>query len=302
MELKLGEKQTLVIVKKVEFGVYLATKEAPEDKVLLPAKQVPAGAKVGDEVEVFLYRDSSDRLIATTRTPKLIMGQVALLTVVQIGKVGAFLDWGLEKDLFLPFKQQTRKVKAGDQVLASLYIDKSGRLCATMNVYEQLRTDSPYKKDDMVTGRIYEISKNFGTFVAVDDCFSALIPKKELFGVTEPPKIGEQVTARVVKVLEDGKLTLSIREKAYLQIQKDAEKIEKLLDSYEGSLPFNDKAAPEVITHETGMSKNEFKRAVGHLLKEGKIQITPEPGVGHEAFRRPDPVYSMHTFLDPCFI
>ena len=270
MELKLGEKQTLVIVKKVEFGVYLATKEAPEDKVLLPAKQVPAGANVGDEVEVFLYRDSSDRLIATTRTPKLIMGQVALLTVVQIGKVGAFLDWGLEKDLFLPFKQQTRKVKAGDQVLASLYIDKSGRLCATMNVYEHLRTDSPYKKD----GRIYEISKNFGAFVAVDDCFSALIPKKELFGATEPPKIGEQVTARVVKVLEDGKLTLSIREKAYLQIQKDAEKIEKLLDSYEGSLPFNDKAAPEVITHETGMSKNEFKRAVGHLLKEGKIQIT----------------------------
>lgn len=112
MELKLGEKQTLVIVKKVEFGVYLATKEAPEDKVLLPAKQVPAGANVGDEVEVFLYRDSSDRLIATTRTPKLIMGQVALLTVVQIGKVGAFLDWGLEKDLFLPFKQQTRKSKS----------------------------------------------------------------------------------------------------------------------------------------------------------------------------------------------
>lgn len=146
--------------------------------MLLPVKQVPAGAKAGDEVEVFLYRDSSDRLIATTRTPKLIMGQVALLTVVQIGKVGAFLDWGLEKDLFLPFKQQTRKVKAGDQVLASLYIDKSGRLCATMNVYEQLRTDSPYKKDDMVTGRIYEISKNFGAFVAVDDCFSALIPKK----------------------------------------------------------------------------------------------------------------------------
>ena len=274
MELKLGEKQTLVIVKKVEFGVYLATMEAPDDKVLLPAKQVPAGAKVGDEVEVFLYRDSSDRLIATTRTPRLIMGQVALLTVVQIGKVGAFLDWGLEKDLFLPFKQQTRKVKAGDQVLASLYIDKSGRLCATMNVYEHLRTDSPYKKDDKVTGRIYEISKNFGAFVAVDDCFSALIPKKELFGATEQPGVGEQVTARVVKVLEDGKLTLSIREKAYLQIQKDAEKIEKLLDSYEGALPFNDKAAPEVITHETGMSKNEFKRAVGHLLKEGKIQIT----------------------------
>ena len=102
--------------------------------------------------------------------------------------------------------------------------------------------------------------------MAVDNCFSGLIPKKELFGDTEL-RIGDQVTARVVKVLEDGKLTLSVREKAYLQIQKDAEKIERLLDSYEGSLPFNDKAAPEVIAHETGMSKNEFKRAVGHLLK-----------------------------------
>ena len=133
MELRLGEKQTLVIVKKVEFGVYLATKEAPEDKVLLPAKQVPEGAKVGDELEAFLYRDSNDRLISTTRTPKLCMGQVALLTVVQVGKVGAFLDWGLEKDLLLPFKQQTRKVKTGEQVLAALYIDKSGRLCATID-------------------------------------------------------------------------------------------------------------------------------------------------------------------------
>ena len=272
--LKLGEVQTLTVIKKVEFGIYLGLEDNPEERVLLPGKQVPEGTKVGDTLDVFLYKDSRDRLIATTREPKVTLGGLAELTVAEIGKIGAFLDWGLEKDLFLPFKQQTRKVKAGDQVLASLYIDKSGRLCATMNVYEQLRTDSPYKKDDMVTGRIYEISKNFGAFVAEDDCFSALIPKKELFGATEPPKIGEQVTARVVKVLEDGKLTLSIREKAYLQIQKDAEKIEKLLDSYEGSLPFNDKAAPEVITHETGMSKNEFKRAVGHLLKEGKIQIT----------------------------
>ena len=274
--IELGKKQTLQVVKTVDFGVYLAEDMNADTKhqVLLPAKQVPAGTKAGDKLEVFIYKDSQDRMIATTNEPRLTVGEAGLLRVKQVTKIGAFLDWGLEKDLFLPFKQQTRKVKAGDQVLASLYIDKSGRLCATMNVYEQLRTDSPYKKDDMVTGRIYEISKNFGAFVAVDDCFSALIPKKELFGATEPPKIGEQVTARVVKVLEDGKLTLSIREKAYLQIQKDAEKIEKLLDSYEGSLPFNDKAAPEVITHETGMSKNEFKRAVGHLLKEGKIQIT----------------------------
>ena len=271
--MKLAEYQDLYYVKKVDFGVYLAEDMGGETHVLLPSKQVPEDAKPGEKIRVFLYKDSKDRLIATTNTPKLTLGEYAPLVVKEVGKIGAFLDWGLEKDLFLPYKEMTRKVKTGEQVLAALYIDKSGRLCATMNVYEHLRTDSPYKKDDKVTGRIYEISKNFGAFVAVDNCFSGLIPKKELFGDTEL-RIGDQVTARVVKVLEDGKLTLSVREKAYLQIQKDAEKIERLLDSYEGSLPFNDKAAPEVIAHETGMSKNEFKRAVGHLLKEGKIQIT----------------------------
>lgn len=269
--IRLGEKQELVIVKKVEFGVYLATSfEDAAEHVLLPAKQVPEGAEVGTKLEVFVYRDSKDRMIATTNMPKLMMGQVAELKVAQTGKIGAFLDWGLEKDLFLPFKQQRGTVRQGDSVLVSLYLDKSNRLCATMNVYENLRSDSPYKVGDHVKGRVYEISENFGAFVAVDNCFSALIPRKELFGGAN---LGTDVDARVIGVREDGKLTLSIRDKAYLQIDKDAEKVVALLHSYEGALPFNDKAAPEVITHETGMSKNEFKRAVGHLLKEGKIEI-----------------------------
>ena len=269
--IRLGEKQKLVIVKKVEFGVYLASsREETEERVLLPIKQVPAGSSLGEELEVFIYRDSRDRLIATTNEPLLVMGEVAELEVAQVGKFGAFLNWGLEKDLLLPFKQQSKRVKQGDSVLVSLYIDKSERLCATMNVYENLRTDSPYKKDDRVTGRVYEISDNFGAFVAVDNIYSALIPKKEQYGKVE---VGEDITARVVQVHEDGKLVLSVREKAYLQIEKDADAILRLLDSYEGSLPFNDKAAPEVIKHETGMSKNEFKRAVGNLLKAGKIEI-----------------------------
>ena len=277
MSLRLGEIQRLEIVKKLEFGAYLAEPGNEEERVLLPIKQVPAQAVVGDVMEVFLYKDSKDRLIATTKRPKLIMGEVALLTVAQMGKIGAFLDWGLEKDLLLPFKQQRGKVREGDQVLVSLYVDKSERLCATMNVYEHLLSNSPYQKEDRVTGRVYELSDNFGAFVAVDDKYSALIPKKELFGEVE---LGQIVNARVIKVNEDGRLQLSVREKAYLQIEKDAEKIMDLLDSYEGSLPFTDKSAPEVITHETGMSKNEFKRAVGHLLKEKKIQI------GEKSIRR----------------
>ncbi len=270
--MKLGEKQELVIVKKVEFGVYLAqSAQTQEERVLLPAKQVPPGSGIGDALEVFLYRDSQDRLIATTNTPKLMMGQVALLTVVDVGRIGAFLDWGLEKDLLLPFKQQKKRVQQGEQVLVSLYIDKSGRLCATMNVYGNLRGDSPYQKDDRVRGRVYEISSNFGAYVAVDDCYSALIPKRELYGRVE---IGQEIEARVTEVLEDGRLNLSIREKAYLQMDKDAEEILKILDSHDGVLPFNDKASPETIRQGTGMSKNEFKRAVGRLLKEGRIEIT----------------------------
>lgn len=278
--LLLGERQELVIVKKVEFGAYLAVSpEKSEERVLLPLKQLPKDCQIGDRLEVFLYRDSSDRLIATVREPKLQLGQVAELTVAQVGKVGAFLDWGLEKDLLLPYKEQRGRVQQGDKVLVALYIDKSDRLCATMNVYEALRTDSPYQVEDVVRGRVYEVSDNFGAFVAVDNLYSGLIPRRELYGDV---RLGADVEARVIGVKEDGRLDLSVRKKAYLQMDEDAEKILELLESYEGALPFNDKAAPEVIKHETGMSKNEFKRAVGRLLKQGKVEI------GEKTIRRTD--------------
>lgn len=269
--IRLGEVQTLQVIKQVEFGVYLNDGEESEAKVLLPKKQVPEHTQAGDGIEVFVYRDSKDRLIATTQTPKLTLHGVARLRVAQVGKVGAFLEWGLEKDLLLPFKEQTRKVAEGEECLVALYIDKSDRLCATMNVYPYLSTDSPYGKEDRVNGTVYEISDNFGAFVAVDDQYSGLIPKKELYGTI---RIGDVIQARVTDVKEDGKLNLSIREKAYLQIGKDAQKVMEVIDSFDGALPFTDKASPEVIGRELQMSKNEFKRAVGHLLKEGKIQIT----------------------------
>ena len=140
--IKLGEIQTLQILKKVDFGVYLWDGEDKEERVLLPKKQLPEQAQVGDTVEVFIYRDSKDRLIATTGRPGVTLHRVARLRVAQVGKIGAFLDWGLEKDLLLPFREQTAKVRKGDEVLAALYVDKSGRLCATMKVYEKLREES----------------------------------------------------------------------------------------------------------------------------------------------------------------
>ena len=270
--MELGRKQKLVVVKTVDFGVYLGDRpDAGEtDRVLLPGKEVPEGTKEGDQMEVFLYKDSSDRLIATTRTPALMMDQVGFLKVAQVTKIGAFLDWGLEKDLFLPYKEQTKKVHEGEEVLVSLYIDKSSRLCATMKVYHYLKTNSPYIRGDTVTGVVYDHSDTFGVFVAVDGQYSGLIPKQEAQGNY---KVGEELTLRVTQVREDGKLNLSAKQKAHIQLHEDAESVYEIIREFEGVLPFDDKASPEIIKREFGLSKNAFKRAVGHLLKEEKIEL-----------------------------
>lgn len=270
--MKLGEKQVLTVVKKVDFGVYLGS---DEERVLLPKKQVPEGIEAGDPVEVFLYKDSSDRMIATTNEPKITVGELAVLEVVDVGRIGAFLDWGLEKDLLLPFKEQTVKVEKGDRCLVSLYVDKSGRLCATMKVYPLLRTDSPYKKDDMVRGTVYGISREYGVFVAVDERYSALIPRREVYGRMY---IGQQVEARVAEVKPDGKLDLSVRGKIPEQMDADAQQIMERIVKNGGFLPFTDKAEPERIKTEFGMSKAAFKRAVGRLLKQGRITIDENQG------------------------
>lgn len=269
--MELGKTQELEIVRTKEFGVYLSEKAGDEAAVLLPKKQVPAGAKIGDKVKVFIYKDSSDRLIATTGTPKLEVGQCEILEVKDVAKIGAFLDMGLEKDLLLPFKEQNHKVRQGENCLVALYVDKSQRLAATMNVYSYMSAESPYKKDDKVQGTIYEINENLGAFVAVDNRYYGLIPKKELYGDF---RLGDVIEARVVKVRDDGKLDLSPRQKAYMQMDDDAELVLKVIDEFDGVLPFNDKARPETIMREFKLSKNAFKRAVGKLLKENKVRIT----------------------------
>jgi predicted RNA-binding protein (virulence factor B family) len=270
--LELGRKQKLTVVKTVDFGIYLAEdlQADQKDRVLLPAKQVPEGTKAGDQLEVFLYKDSKDRLIATTNEPALQVGEVALLKARQVTKIGAFMDWGLEKDLLLPYHEQTTRIVEGKEYLVALYVDKSSRLCATMKVYHYLSTRTPYGMGDTVKGRVYEISRNFGVFVAVDDKYSALIPAREAKGKYRP---GEVLDLRVTEVKEDGKMNVSDRQKAYLQMDEDAENVLSVIDEFAGVLPFDDKASPEVIQREFGLSKNAFKRAVGRLLKEGKVEI-----------------------------
>ncbi|MBQ1597377.1 MAG: RNA-binding protein [Lachnospiraceae bacterium] len=284
---RLGEYQKLKVAKAVDFGVYLFDPEGGNggedaaDRVLLPRKEVPEDLKVGDELKVFLYLDSDDRLIATTAAPKITLGTVASLTVRQVTKIGIFLDWGLSKDLLLPYHELVGKVEEGDEILVRMYQDKSGRLAASMrHLYDVMSTDSPYKTGDQVVGRIYEFGHDFGTFVAVDDRFSAMIPAHE---DVSDCRIGQVLSLRVTHVKPDGKLDVTTREASYLQMDEDAEKVLGIIRSYAGVLPFTEKASPQVISRETGLSKNAFKRAIGRLYKKrlitlegGKIRLVRE--------------------------
>ena len=271
--IELGKYQELTVVREAAMGVFLgeSADAGQAERILLPGKQVPEGTAAGDRLRVFVYRDSDDRLIVTTHEVKLTLHETATLTVKQMTKIGAFLDWGLEKDLLLPFHEQTKTLHEGEEVLCALYIDKSGRLAATMKVYPYLKCRSPYQSGDVVEGLIYQYAPNFGYFVAVDRQFSGRIPKQEAqAGYT----VGRTMNFRVTRVLEDGKLDLSANQKAHLQMALDADMVlNRILDDHGGVLPFDDKASPETIREHFGLSKAAFKRAVGHLYKERKIRL-----------------------------
>lgn len=273
--IKLGEMQELEVAKKVDIGVYLKSEanEKPEDRVLLPLKQVPENTQVGDKINVFVYRDSNDRIIATVRRPKIVMGEIAYLKVVEMSRIGAFLNWGLEKDLFLPFKEQVGDIRLNGEYMVGLYIDKSDRLCATMNLFKVLRTDSPYKVNDLVKGTVFSLKRGLGAMVAVDGKYLGLIHEGEILKPLHP---GQVVEVRVSNVKEDGKLDLSLKDSPRLQIDKDGEKILKELIKNKGSLPLNDDTSPEEINNLVGMSKSSFKKAVGRLMKKGIIIMTRE--------------------------
>lgn len=271
--IRLGEYQTLTVEQLTRHGAFLVDPSDPEGgDVLLPGSQVPEDTAKGEPLPVFVYRDSKDRLIATMKRPKLALHEVGRLEVVSVSRIGAFLDWGLEKDLFLPFKEQPRdaRVREGDVILCAVYTDKSDRLCATMNVYPYLEKESPYAEGDTVEGTVYETSDNFGVFVAVDDRYSALISRQEAVRKLSP---GEKVTARVAKVLPDGRLNLSLRARVAEQMETDADVLIAYMERNGGVIPFTDKAAPELIRSALGMSKAQFKRAVGRLYKEREIRI-----------------------------
>ncbi|HHV26167.1 S1 RNA-binding domain-containing protein [Anaerosalibacter bizertensis] len=270
--IEIGKIQKLEVVKITQSGLYLNTKdEKNKDDIFLPKKEMPKDTKEGNMIEVFIYKGTKNEILATTKKPKLTVGEIGLLRVVQNTKIGAFLDWGIDKDLFLPFTEQIGKVEKGREYLVGVYIDKSNRPCATMKIKNILSSKSPYKENDRVKGTIYGINHDMGAFVAVDNKYDGLIPKNELYGIY---KIGDEVEVRVTMVRVDGKLNLSLRKKSYKQMDRDATRILKKLRSNNGELGLNDNSSPEKIYRELNMSKSAFKRAVGRLLKERQIEFT----------------------------
>lgn len=270
--IELGKIQKLEVKSLTSLGAYLNEKgKKQSEDVFIPKKDLPGKVEKGDKLEVFVYRGDKEKIVATTKRPQLTIGEIGFLKVVEVTKIGAFMDWGLDKDLFLPFKEQVGRLERGKKYLVGIYKDKTDRLCATMKMKNLLSNDSPYKKDDIVKGTVYSINRDLGAFVAVDNKYDALIPRNELFGSYT---IGDKVEARVTKVKDDGKLNLSLRKKSYKQMDKDARVILNKAKKNGGELSLNDHSSPAKIQEELNMSKSAFKRAVGGLLKEGQIEFT----------------------------
>lgn len=273
MERLLGRICTLLIRRLRPPGAYLAID--PEDRgeeaegILLPGAEVPQGAKAGDEVEVFVYLDSEDRPIATTQFPRLTLGEVTFLDVTDVTNIGAFVDWGLPKELLVPFAEQTRDVRVGDRHPIGLYVDKSGRLAGTMRVSEMLGPPKRrFERDTWVMGEAWRNEPILGLFVIVERSCVGLVPASEPHRMAR----GQSAEFRVANVLPDGKIELSLRRHGHEEFEGDAERILETL-ARAGAPRWGDRSSPQEIRRVFGLSKKAFKRAVGHLLKVRAVRI-----------------------------
>ena len=272
--IKLGEMQTLVAANIENHGLYLKDPSDPEGvTILLPKKEVPEDIEISDHLEVFVYKDSSDRLVCTTTNPKIKLGEFTMLKVAQVTKIGAFMDWGLIKDLLLPFKEQTVEVKEGESYFVGLYVDKSERLCATMKIAKLLDNDHDVEVGAKMKGLIYNIHAEIGMFIAVEGKYQGLIPIKE---VTKRYHVGSEIEFKVARIREDGRLDLTLHEGGFTQMEQDEETLYNALVANDGFLPVNDRTDKDIINKKLEMSKRAFKRALGRLMKAGKAKQTPE--------------------------
>lgn len=270
--IQLGKYQTLTVSRLVDFGAYLSEPEGKQE-VLLPARYMPENLSKGDSIEVFVYKDSEDRPVATTEHPFAIVGEFAFLAVNEVNDVGAFMDWGLSKDLLVPYSEQKYKMRRGGIYLVYVYVDDaSGRIVGSAKIEHFLGNAYPdYKPGDKVKALVYE-HNDIGYKAIVDDKHRGMIYSNEIF---RPIELEESVTAFVKQVRPDGKIDLTLSDKAKLRTASTSEKIMGYLDRPD-AVPVGDKTAPEIISMIFGCSKKDFKKAVGMLYKEHKITISPD--------------------------
>lgn len=268
--INIGDFNNLTVVKKVDFGYFLNTgTESNSNDILLPTRStLGADISVGDEVDAFIYRDSSDRLIATLQKPLAKVGELANLKVVSNTKIGSFLDFGLDKDILVPLKERIYDLKEGKQYLFYIYVDKTGRIAATPNIDRYLDTDSEYKVGDEVTGVVYGFQTNNSAMIAVDNLYKGVILFNQYF--TELQQ-GDILELNVNKIYEDGRLGLTPRKTAKVERLSLQDTILEYLNSHDGFMPFNDKSSPEDIYKAFNTSKNYFKNALGGLMKRDLI-------------------------------
>ena len=267
--IQVGEYNELEVVKELDFGIYFREGDV---EILMPTKWVPQGTKIGDTLNVFVFRDSDDRLIATTVKPMATADTFAFLEAKQVNEVGAFLDWGMDKDLFVPFREQAQKMQAGKSYVVFVYVDEeTDRLVASSKLSRFIiREDVDVQEGDIVDLLIYSES-DLGFNAIVNDLYSGLIYKNEIY---EAIRVGDKMQGFVKRVREDEKIDLSLQKSGYELVDDVKWRILKLIKEENGLLALNDNSTPEEIKAKLQISKKAFKKAVGALYRERLVKLT----------------------------
>ncbi len=267
--IEIGNYNTLRVVKEVDFGIYLDGGEAGE--ILMPLKYVPKNVKPEDEIEVFIYSDTEDRLIATTETPIAKVNEFAHLKVNAVNKYGAFLEWGIIKELLVPFREQKVDMEKDFSYIVYIYLDKdTDRLVASAKVNKFLSKEiPPYEVNDEVNILIQRKTE-IGYMAIIENKFGGLLYKNEVFKDIE---IGERLKAFVKKVRTDGKIDLALQKSGYAEIDSVSQKIIKIIEDNDGFIGVTDKSSPDLIKAIFNVSKKSFKKAIGSLYKQRLITI-----------------------------
>jgi predicted RNA-binding protein (virulence factor B family) len=268
---QIGNYNELRIVKRLDFGMYLDGAELGE--ILLPTSQIPPNAEIDDVIEVFIYRDSEDRLIATSKEALAVVNEFAVLKVISVDKVGAWLDWGLEKNLLAPFREQKQDMEAGKYYLVYVYLDsETQRIVASSKLAKFLDNVPPEYEEGQEVDLLISNKSDIGYVAIINNLHSGLLYANEVF---QPLKRGQKIKGYIKKLREDEKIDLSLQKPGYEKIGSQAEKIMKLLKVHNGVLPYGDKSSPEAIYEFFQMSKKDFKKALGQLYKQKMVVLEP---------------------------